>query len=140
VVRRHPGHRRGAPSRPRQLAGWALTLIGLPLLTAVLAPLRDNVTLATDLMLYLVATVVIAAVGGITVAVSAAVVAFLLSNWFFTPPIHTLTIEDPENVTALVVFIVSAVVASVLVDRVAARRREALQARAEATALAHTSG
>jgi two-component system sensor histidine kinase KdpD len=72
--------------------------------------------------------------------VSAAVVAFLLSNWFFTPPIHALTIEDPENVTALIVFIVSAVVASVLVDRVASRRREALQARAEATALAHTSG
>ena len=133
-------HRRYGPPRSRQLLGWALTLIGLPLLTLVLVPLRDNITLATSLMLYLVATVAIAAIGGLVVAVAAAVVAFLLSNWFFVPPIHTFTIEDPENVTALVVFIISAVVASLVVDRIASRSREALEARAEAAALAHTSG
>jgi two-component system sensor histidine kinase KdpD len=133
-------HRRHGPPRSRQLLGWALTLVGLPLLTLVLVPLRDNITLATALMLYLVATVAIAAVGGLVVAVAAAVAAFLLSNWFFVPPIHTFTIEDPENVTALVVFVVSAVVASLVVDRVASRSREALEARAEAAALAHTSG
>jgi two-component system sensor histidine kinase KdpD len=132
--------RRLSPSRNRQLVGWALTLVGLPVLTAVLAAVRDNVTLATDLMLFLVATVAIAAVGGIAVAVVAAIGAFLLSNWFFTPPIHTFTIGDPENVVALVVFVVSALLASFLVDRVASRSREALQARAEASALARTSG
>ncbi|HKA03420.1 MAG TPA: DUF4118 domain-containing protein, partial [Acidimicrobiales bacterium] len=132
--------RRRGPARARQLIGWALTLIGLPLLTVVLAAFRDNITLATDLMLYLVATVAIAAVGGLTVAIAAAILAFLLSNWYFVPPIHTLTIEDPENVTALVVFLVSAVVTSVLVDRVVSGSREALQARAEASALARTSG
>ncbi len=133
-------HRHLAPSRSRQQLGWALTLVGLPLLTAVLAALRDHGTLATDLMLFLVATVAIAAIGGIVVGAVASVAAFLLSNWFFTPPIHTFTIGDPENVVALVVFIVSALVASVLVDRVASRSREALQARAEASALARTSG
>jgi two-component system sensor histidine kinase KdpD len=132
--------RRRGPPRSRQLLGWMLTLGGLPLLTLVLVPLRDDITLATSLMLYLVATVAIAAVGGLVVAVAAAVVAFLFSNWFFVPPIHTFTIEDPENVTALVVFVVSAIVASLVVDRVASRSREALEARAEAAALAHTSG
>jgi two-component system sensor histidine kinase KdpD len=132
--------RRYGPPRSRQLLGWALTLVGLPLLTLVLVPLRDDITLATSLMLYLVATVAIAAIGGIVVAVAAAVAAFLLSNWFFVPPIHTFTIEDPENLTALLVFVVSAVVASLVVDRIASRSREALEARAEAAALAHTSG
>jgi two-component system sensor histidine kinase KdpD len=129
-----------APSRSRQVLGWALTLIALPILTAILVALRDNVTLATDLMLFLVATVAIAAIGGIVVAIAAAVAGFLLSNWYLTPPVHTFTIGDPENVVALSVFVVSALVASALVDRVASRSREALQARAEAAALAHTSG
>jgi two-component system sensor histidine kinase KdpD len=140
VTRTASRRRHLAPSRNRQLIGWALTLVGLPVMTAILAALSDNVTLATDLMLYLVATVVIAAVGGLAVAVVAAIGAFLLSNWFFTPPVHTFTIGDPENVIALIVFVVSALLASLLVDRVASRSREALQARAEATALAHTSG
>jgi two-component system, OmpR family, sensor histidine kinase KdpD len=133
-------HRRRRPTGRRQLIGWALALVGLPVLTAVLVPFRDNLTLATDLMLFLVATVAIAAIGGFVVAVFAALFAFLLSNWYFVPPIHTFTIGDPENVTALVVFVVSAVVASALVDRVASRSREALRARAEAAALARTSG
>jgi two-component system sensor histidine kinase KdpD len=132
--------RHRAPSRRRQFIGWILTLIGLPLMSVILASVRDNVTLATDLMLFLVATVAIAAIGGVVVAGAAAIGAFLLSNWYFTPPIHTFTIGDPENVVALVVFVVSAVVASVLVDRVASRSREALQARAEAATLARTSG
>jgi two-component system sensor histidine kinase KdpD len=132
--------RRIGPSRNRQVIGWLLTIVGLPLLTALLVALGDHITLATDLMLFLVVTVLIAAIGGLAVAIVAAVAAFLLTNWYFTPPIHTFTIEDPENLTALVVFVVSALAASVLVDRVTTRSREALQARAEAATLARTSG
>jgi two-component system sensor histidine kinase KdpD len=132
--------RRIGPSRDRQIVGWLLTILGLPLLTAVLVALGDHVTLATDLMLFLVATVCIAAVGGLAVAMAASIAAFLLTNWYFTPPIHTFTIEDPENIAALVVFVVSALAASVLVDRIGTRSREALQARAEAATLARTSG
>jgi two-component system sensor histidine kinase KdpD len=64
----------------------------------------------------------------------------MLVNWFFVPPIHTFTISDPENVIALVIFVAAAAGASILVDRVATRSREALQARAEAGTLARTSG
>ena len=69
-------------------------MIGLPLMTVILAAVRGNVTLATDLMLFLVATVAIAAIGGVAVAVVAAIGAFLLSNWYFTPPIHQWTIDE----------------------------------------------
>src|SRR5690348_888297 len=47
----------------RRLGGWALVLAGLPMLTAVLAGLRSNVTLSSDLLIYLVLVVVVATIG-----------------------------------------------------------------------------
>ncbi len=37
----------------------------------------------------------------------AAVIATLAFNFFFLPPLYTLTVDDPRNVAALVVFLVS---------------------------------
>src|SRR5262249_40971530 len=100
---------------------------------------ESQLTLATDLLLFLVATVAIAVMGGTVIGVIAAVLASLLTNWYFVEPRHTLTIADPDNVVALTIFVVAAVAASILVERIATRSREALQARAEAEALARTS-
>ena len=72
--------------RRRRVAGWVLAATVLPLLTLVLIPLRADLSLSTVLLLYLAAVVLIAAVGGLAVGLVAAVVAFLLQNWFFTPP------------------------------------------------------
>jgi two-component system sensor histidine kinase KdpD len=137
--RRRRRLRRG-PSGRRQLLGVGLAVVGLPLLTAVLAAAREHVTLPTDLLLFLAATVAIALVGGVVVGVGAAIGASLLVNWFFVSPIHTLTISDPENIIALTFFVAAAASAAYLVDRIATRSREALQARAEAGTLARTSG
>ena len=78
--------------------------------------------------------------GGVLVGTVAAVFASLLANWFFVEPIHTLTVSDPENVVAIAIFVTAAIGASVLVDRIRRRSQEAFQARAEAGALARTSG
>jgi two-component system sensor histidine kinase KdpD len=137
--RTHPRPRLVRPPG-RLVAAWGLTVVGLPLLAALLASGRAQLTLATDLLLFLVATVAIALVGGVVVGGVAAVFASLLANWFFVEPIHTLTISDPENLVALAIFLTAAVGASVLVNRVARRSHEALQARAEAGALARSSG
>jgi two-component system sensor histidine kinase KdpD len=136
--RRSSRYRRRLPAR-RKVIAVAMAVVGLPLLTAVLASGRSQLTLATDLLLLLVATVAIAVMGGTLVGVLAAVEASLLANWFFVEPRHTLTISDPENVVALGIFVLAAVAASVVVERIATRSREALQARAEAEALARTS-
>ena len=106
----------------------------------LLAAGRDNLTLATDLLLFLVATVGIALLGGVVVGTVAAVFASVLANWFFVEPVHTLTVSDPENIVAIAIFVAAAIGASVLVDRISRRSREAFQARAEAGALARTSG
>ena len=54
-------------------------------------------------------------------AIVAAVSGSLLANFFFTPPVHTFTIAEGENLLALFVFLVVAVVVSWLVS-VASRR------------------
>ncbi len=106
-----------------------------PLLTLLLTHERDHVSLGSDLLLYLLLVVVVAAIGGAWVASVAAVVAFLLVNWYFTPPIHTWTISDGQNVLALVVFLVVAAVVSALVTAAARRAIEAARARSEAASL-----
>jgi two-component system sensor histidine kinase KdpD len=122
------------------VAGWLLAVTLLPLLTVVLVPLRDDLSLSTILMLYLAAVVLIAAIGGLVVGLVAAVAAFLLENWYFTPPIHTWTIAQGENLVALVVFVTVSTLVSVLVGQALRRSREAQRARAEAHALARTTG
>jgi two-component system sensor histidine kinase KdpD len=74
--------------------------------------------------------------GGLRPAIPAAVVSALLINWFFTPPVHTWKVANPEDVVALVVFVVVAASVSILVDREARHRAEAQRRGAEAEALA----
>ena len=133
-----PGRVPGRPAglgRGRQLAGLAVAVGILPALTAGLTALRADVPLADDLLLYLVALVGIALVGGFWPAVTAAVAASLLLNWYFTPPLHTWTIERPQNLLALLLFVTVAVSVSSLVHLAAHRSREAARSGAAASTL-----
>lgn len=79
-------------------------------------------TVALSLLL---AVLVVAASWGLTVAVFMAAIAALAFNFFFLPPVGTLTIADPQNWVALIAFLFTAAIASNLSERV---RREALEA------------
>ena len=115
-------------------------MIGFPLLTLVLTADRSGASLATALSSYLVLVVVVAAIGGVWPAALAAVAGFLLSNYYFAPPIHTFTIADTRDILALVMFLVTAGVVSVLVDLSARRTATAIQARTDARTLARVAG
>ena len=84
------------------------------------------------MLLFLSLVVAVGAIGGILPGVVAAIAGFLLANWYFTPPIHTWTISEGENLLALVVFVVVSAVVSGLVDFAARRAIDARRARAEA--------
>ncbi|MGQ0616298.1 MAG: DUF4118 domain-containing protein [Acidimicrobiia bacterium] len=124
----------------RQVVAWSLTAAGLPLLTVVLANLRNTVGLSSVLLLYLLVAMAVAAVGGVVPAIAASVSGFLLANWYFTPPIYRFSIGDSENLLALVVYLGAAGLVSVMVDRVARSRLDATRSRAEAEALAALAG
>jgi two-component system sensor histidine kinase KdpD len=132
--------RRVALSPRRRLLSWLTALVGIPALTALLVPMRDDVGLPTILLLYLVLVVVIAALGGVVPAMVSALAAFLVVNRLFTPPIHTWTIAEAENLVALIVFVIVAGVVSAFVSAAARRTAEATRAAAEAETLAGLAG
>ncbi|MFC6016985.1 DUF4118 domain-containing protein [Plantactinospora solaniradicis] len=129
-----------ALSPRRRLIGLGLTVVGIPLLTYVLWLLADELSLTSDLLLFLGAVVGVALVGGWWPALLAAVLSSLLINFFFTPPLRQFTIAETENLLALVVFLLVAAAVSGVVDLAARRTREAARASAEAQLLAAVAG
>ena len=131
-----PRLRLAALSRRRTMVGFALALVGLPILTFVLSHFRDSIGLQNALLCYLLLVVAVATTGGALPAALASLLGFVLLNWFFAPPIHTFTISNGRDLLALVSFLVVAAVISVLVDLAARRRNDAYRARGEARSLA----
>ena len=125
----------GGISVRRRVAGVALAAAGLPLLTVALAAVRQHLDLTDDLLVYLVAVVAIAVVGGFWPAVLAAITASLLLNWYFTKPLHTLTIAEPRNALALLLFVTVAVTVSSVVHLAARRAVQAARSSQEAASL-----
>ncbi|MEU6039073.1 sensor histidine kinase KdpD [Actinomadura sp. NPDC047616] len=134
---RPPG---GGLSRRRRVAGFALAAMVLPLLTLVLREAQPDLSLPSDILLFLLAVIGVGMVGGLRPALFAAVAGSLLLNYFFTPPIHEFTIAERDNLLALVVFVAVAVAVSAVVDVNYRRSREAAHARTEAEVLSTLAG
>jgi two-component system, OmpR family, sensor histidine kinase KdpD len=117
----------GAVSLRRQVGALLLAAALLPLVTDVMAAERRHLALVDEVLLYLVALVGITLLGGLLPAVASAIAASLLLNWYFTPPLHTWTVDAPQNIFALVLFITVAVIVSSTVHLAA--RRSALAGR-----------
>lgn len=86
--------------------------------------LRVNPT--TVALSYVVVILLIATAWGIAESTVASVAAMLCFNFFFLPPVGTLTVADPQNWVALVAFLATAIVASQLSGRARSRNIEAL--------------
>jgi two-component system, OmpR family, sensor histidine kinase KdpD len=134
-----PRHRGGITLR-RQAAGFALAAVAAPLLTFGLTQLRTSANLTTDVLLFLVAVIAVALVGGFLPALLEAILGSMLLNYYFTPPIHQWTISQGNNVLALVVFVTVGVVVSWVVDITARRTHQAARASAESELLVTTAG
>jgi two-component system sensor histidine kinase KdpD len=136
-TQRAPG---GGLGRRRQLAGLALALLGLPLLTLLLDGTRDSFSLEGEVLLYLLAVVVVALVGGVVVALLSAVAAALVINYYFVVPLHTLDVADGDQAVALGVFVVVAGIVSGAVEVATRRARAAEQHSAQADILSTLAG
>jgi K+-sensing histidine kinase KdpD len=122
-------------SARRRAAGCGLIVVLFPPLTAVLVWQRATLSLPSDLLLFLLGVVLIAAVGGMLAAVLAAVTASLSLNYWFTPPYHELRIAQRDHVLALLVFLAVAITVSATVEVAARQRSHAARSRAEALTL-----
>jgi two-component system sensor histidine kinase KdpD len=126
-------------SRARTMWGW-LTGIGGPALLALLLEVAPGLGLANDVLLFLTLTVAAALLGGLLPALASAAFGSLLLNYFFTPPMHRLTIADPKNILALAIFVAVAVSVASVVDLAARRTHQAARLRAESEILSFLAG
>jgi K+-sensing histidine kinase KdpD len=114
--------------------GLAVGTVALTALSITLDRLRP-VSLTSVALLYLVAVVLVAVLGGVWLGVAAAVASDALLNWLFVPPYHTFAVERRDNLIALLVYVLVAVTVSVLVDVAAGQRAAAARTGVEARLL-----
>ncbi|GGE94555.1 ATP-binding protein [Mycetocola zhadangensis] len=130
----------GALTHRRRLAGLVFALVGGPLLTWLLVTFRSADSITSDVLSYQLLVVVVALIGGIWPALFAALLSGLTLDFFFVEPLHTVSIDDPLHLLALVLYVVNAVLVSYVVDQAARRTRAAKRAAAESELLATVSG
>ncbi|MCR2764113.1 DUF4118 domain-containing protein [Microbacterium sp. zg.B48] len=129
-----------ALSVKRRVLGFAVALSGGPLLSWLLFATNREDSITTDVLAYQLLVVVVALVGGIWPAVFAAVLSGLTLDFLFIDPIYAVTIADPTHALALVLYVVIAILVSVVVDQAARRARAATRASAESELLATVAG
>ncbi|HEX6404848.1 MAG TPA: DUF4118 domain-containing protein [Pseudonocardiaceae bacterium] len=120
----------------RKRLGWAGAALLPAAATAIGVTGSHLFGLSTDVVVFLLAVVTVALVGGLGPALLAALLGGLLLNFFLTPPLHTLTIADRANVITLALMLLVAVLVAMVVDRAARRAEQAARARTEASLLA----
>ncbi|WP_439901130.1 ATP-binding protein [Microbacterium azadirachtae] len=135
-----PTIRGGALGWRRQLIGFAVALIGGPLLSWLLFSLKAPGSITSDVLSYQLLVVVVALIGGLRPALFAAVLSGFTLDFLFVEPLFTVTIADPLHALALVLYVVIAVLVSIVVDQAARRARAAQRASGEAELLAAVAG
>ena len=122
-------------STARKLVGWTLAAILPAMVAGAGLLLPHQVTFATNLVAFFMATVLVALVGGLGPAVVAAAIGAGLLNYFFTPPFYTLRVASPENVVTLLAMLAVGVLVALVVNRAARLATSSAQARTEASLL-----
>ena len=122
-----------APRRRRRPEGWLSLAAALALTSGVTAAgllARDVVPGDAMGLAYLAAVVAAASAGGLLPALLAGASGFLLWDFFFIPPLYTVTIANVHDLLSLLLFAFVAVLSGTLAGRVQAQARAA-QARME---------
>ncbi len=104
-------------------AGYGLSLIGVAAITRLISLLFTRWHIANISMIYLLLVLALAVLYGSGPAVVASIAAFLAFDWFFVQPTWSLTIRDPDEWLALVLFLVTALITGQLAGNL--RSREA---------------
>jgi len=124
----------------RQIAGFVVALVCGPLLTWLLLALRSPESITAEVLSYQLLVVVVALIGGMFPAVFAAVLSGLTLDLLFVAPEFSITVAHPLHAIALALYVVIAVLVSLIVSTAARRGREAVRATAEAELLAAVAG
>jgi two-component system sensor histidine kinase KdpD len=120
----------------RLLAGAGAGIAAVAVVTAAIELFARVVPVLSLGVLYVFAVLPIAVVWGTAFAVPVAIASMLAFNFFFLPPLYTLTLADRRNWFALAVYLTTAIVVGHLAARARRGRDEAAQREREAALLA----
>ncbi|HEY1734178.1 MAG TPA: DUF4118 domain-containing protein, partial [Acidimicrobiales bacterium] len=81
----------------RNVAGIAVALVGIAVLSAVMVPARDHLSIATCALVLVVPVVGGVAVGGLAAGLVAVVAGFVAYDVLFIPPYDTLSVGQAQN-------------------------------------------
>ena len=98
-----------APTRTKLLVSAAG-----PVAVTLLALLEHHPETAVVAVLYVLAVVIAARVGGAVAGFAASILSFLALNFFFTEPVHTFTVGAAEDLVSLFAFLLASVIVGLL--------------------------
>ncbi|MBW8752994.1 MAG: sensor histidine kinase KdpD [Sphingomonadales bacterium] len=123
------GKRAAVPGSWGKASGYGVSLALIALVTL----LGDLIFISSSItnigLLYLVPVMIAATRYGLRTGVVTGLISSLAYNFFFIPPTHTFTIQDPQNIITVLVLLGVAIVSSQLASRV---REQALLAQRSA--------
>ena len=108
---------RSRPSAGLRVVRWASGVAAVAVAAAVAALLERFLRLDDPSLVFLVAVLLTAVVGGLGPSIVAAVLGVLVWDFLFVEPQFTLTVTQPRDVLSLTVFLLVAILTSHLVSR-----------------------
>jgi two-component system, OmpR family, sensor histidine kinase KdpD len=126
---------RGLSRLPRPLLEYSAALLGVAITTVVIAAILSVTPPVNLSLLYLIVVLWLAATFGRWPAVAAAVLAFLAYDFFFVPPLHGPTVDDPAEWISLSALLATALVLGQLTSAVRARADDAARSERRAATL-----
>ena len=112
------------------LSRYAAGFAAIALITELLR-LEPDLAVTTVVLTYLLAILIASALGGLGVAVSMSIIATLILDYFYFPPVGRFTISDPQDWASLFAFLVISVIGSGLSVRARQQAQEANRRRNE---------
>src|SRR6516162_10992255 len=119
--------RENSVSRALQFSAAFGIVLGITIFYRKVLPVNATTVALT----FLLAILAVSTFWGIAVSVFMSIAAMLAFNYYFLPPIGTLTIADPQNWVALFAFLVTSMTGSRLSSRIRKEADEAHQRRRE---------
>ena len=119
------------PRALNRAGGYVVAVLAIGAAIGALTLFRTHINPTTVALTLLLIVLFVATRFGSRPAILASIAGLFCFNFFFLPPVGTLTIADPDNWVALAAFLITAVTAGELSARAKRRAEEAETARRE---------
>lgn len=124
-------------SSPRRRLRASALAAGIPAALTFVAALPRDVTTASAALLYVLGVVLVTAAAGAVAGLIASALSFVALNFYFTAPTHTFAVDKPQDLVALVVFLIVSGVVGALLSMALTQRSRAERRDAESRLLNH---